>query len=334
MTVVSIIIPVRDTAPYLIECIDSIVEQDFKHWELIAVNDASSDESPDILQRYSEKDDRIKVLDNPNPGLIKALQLGYKNSTGQLITRMDSDDKMPENKLSLLVESWNKYGKGTIITGGVEYFSQDIELGDGFKRYSDWLNDVMRDSSFKSQLYKECVIPSCCWLIHREDFERINGFEPDTVPEDYDLCFRFIHGNLNIIALNETLHYWRDRPDRISRTREEYSDNRFFELKLHYFLKHDNNKDRPLVIWGAGRNGKDLVKLLKERDQKLNWICENENKIGLHIYDHLLKGPNHISELIEPQILIAVASPKQQKNIKTDLIANGKTEGKDFWFFL
>ena len=57
---VSIIMAVKDTAPYLHDCIDSIINQSYQNWELIAVNDHSSDDTPQILKEYSEKDSRIK----------------------------------------------------------------------------------------------------------------------------------------------------------------------------------------------------------------------------------------------------------------------------------
>ena len=61
--------------------------------------------------------------------------------------------------------------------------------------------------------------------------------------------------------MNVILHYWRDRSNRISRTWAEYKDNRFYELKVKYFNQLDRDTSRELVIWGAGKNGKDLVKL-------------------------------------------------------------------------
>ena len=331
---VSIVMPVRDTAPYLRQCVQSIIDQSFEHWELLAVNDNSTDDSLDVLTSLSEGETRIKVIDNTTPGLINALRKGYNASIGTLITRMDSDDKMPVNKLSNMVSTWEEAGKGTVVTGSVEYFSDHEKLGGGYIRYADWINKVIANSDFNNQLYKECVIPSCCWMVHREDFERIGGFEPDTFPEDYDLCFRFVHGKFNIISVKEVLHYWRDRPDRISRTMEVYKDNRFYKLKLNYFMKNQRDASQPLVVWGAGRNGKDLSKSLLEYEQNFLWVCDNERKIGKEIYGHKLKSVNEVQKLINPQILVAVASNDDQVTIKKELMNLDLKEGSDFWFFL
>ena len=325
--------PVRDTSPYLHQCIQSIIEQTFHDWELIVVNDASVDSSLEILQDFSAVENRIKVINNPNPGLLNALRLGYKHTTGSHIHRMDSDDKMPKDKLSKMYEAWRQYGKGTVVTGGTEYFSDDGEVGDGFRRYDTWLCEVARNNSHKENIFRECVIPSNCWLVHRNDFDRIKGFEPSILPEDYDLCFRFYAGDLKIIGLETVLHHWRDRPDRISRNREEYKDNRFFELKIKYFFQLERDQSRPIVLWGAGKNGKDLAKLIQQRTQQFHWVCDNKKKIGKEIYGVKMNHFDTIDVLQSPQIIIAVASPEGQQEIAEYLNSRNKISGEDYWFF-
>ena len=167
---VSIVMAVKDTAPYLPACLDSIIAQTYENWELLAVNDHSSDATPEILKAYAEKDSRIRFLNSNRPKLIPTLQVGYAAVKGELINRMDSDDKMPDYKLEVLVEEWMKYGKGHVIAGGTKHFVDVGEVGDGFLRYERWLNEVARTSTHYQQIYKECVIPSHCWLMHKDDF--------------------------------------------------------------------------------------------------------------------------------------------------------------------
>jgi len=336
---ISIILPVKDTARYLRTCLDSILAQTYTNWELLAVDDASSDDCYSILQEYAQKDPRIKALQNPNPSLLNALRFGYAHSSGELIHRMDSDDVMPKDKLEVMVASIstpldirNDF-RGILITGATEYFSDEGEIGDGFKRYDKWLMKLAKTQSYREEVYKECVIPSNCWLVHRTDFDRIGSFEPDDFPEDYDLCFRFIAGGLKIIGLPQVLHHWRDRSDRISRNWEVYKDNRFFELKVRCFFEMDRDENRPLVLWGAGKNGKDLAKLLLQKEENLNWVCDNDKKIGKDIYAVKMKHFSFLEELSFPQIIIAVASPDGQKEIQVELDKYNLTKGKDYWFF-
>lgn len=330
---VSIIMAVKDTAPYLPACLDSIISQTYKNWELIAVNDHSMDATPLILADYATKDSRIRVFHSDRPRLIPTLQVGHAQITGDLVNRMDSDDKMPSDKLEVLVSEWLKYGEGTVIAGGTEHFVDEGEVGDGFRRYEKWLNEVAKNETHKEEIYTECVIPSHSWIIHKNDFNKVGAFDPIVYPEDYDLCFRFYREGLQIKGIDHVLHYWRDRSNRISRTWEEYKDNRYFPLKLKYFYELDRDQNRPLVVWGAGRNGKDLVKLLLEREEKIDWACDNQNKVGLDVYGIKMKHFSQIPEIKSAQIMIVVSSPEGKEEIRKQLYQWGKKPVQDFWFF-
>lgn len=323
----------KDTEEYLPRCLDSILAQTYVHWELIAVNDHSTDRTREILDEYAARDPRIKVFDSDRPKLIPTLKFGYPHCTGQLINRMDSDDHMPADKLENLYTTWIKHGKGHVVAGGTQHFVDEGEVGDGFKRYDAWLNHVAANDLHYQEIYKECVIPSHCWLIHKEDLDRVGAFEPEVYPEDYDLTFRFYRHGLKIVGIAAILHYWRDRSDRISRTWEEYKDNRYFELKLRYFYELDRDRTRPLVVWGAGRNGKDLVRLIQQQDDTVHWVCDNENKIGKDIYGVRMAHYETAFDLDEPQIIVAVASPDGQEEIRALLEGRKLRPVKDFWFF-
>jgi glycosyltransferase involved in cell wall biosynthesis len=122
---ISILMPVKNTAKFLPECLDSIISQDFQNWELIAVNDHSSDASEEILSKYAQKDSRIKVFKNKGKGIISALQLAYIKSSGEYLSRMDSDDICKPNKFEVLLKLLKKNGGGHIAIGQVEYFSRE-----------------------------------------------------------------------------------------------------------------------------------------------------------------------------------------------------------------
>ncbi len=330
---VSIVMAARDTESFIEKCLQSIIAQTYQNWELIAVNDHSIDRTPEIIADYSQVDSRIKLIHSQRQKLIPALKEGYWYSQGQLLNRMDSDDYMPSDKLETLVSLWTRYGRGHVIAGGTKHFVSNGEVGNGFRKYDRWLNEVARKNTHYQEIYRECVIPSHCWMIHRDDFEKVGGFEPEVYPEDYDLCFRFYEAKLKIIGIDKILHFWRDRPSRISRTWDCYQDNRYFDLKARYFYKLDRNYARPLVVWGGGRNGKDLVKTIFKEEKKICWVCDNLKKIGKDIYDIRMKHFSHILELSRPQILIAVASPNDRDGITQQLHLWDKKPVEDYWFF-
>ena len=329
---VSIIMPVKNTEVFLTECLDSILAQSAFNWELLAVNDHSTDSSLNLLKEYAEKDNRIKVFSNDGKGIIDALRLAYDRSKGELITRMDSDDIMDEDKLQVLSTNLLNAGKGNVAVGLVKYFSEN-GVGDGFKNYEEWLNGLTIEGTNFKEIYKECVIPSPCWMVYREDLERCEAFLPDRYPEDYDLTFRFYINHLKSIPSSQVLHYWRDYATRTSRTDDHYADNTFVEIKAYYFLQQEYDSAKNLVIWGAGGKGKALAQILISRSIDFYWICDNPKKIGKHIYDKEMLAINAFDEIENTQSIVTVANPIAQKEIQKYFASKNQVSMSDYYFF-
>ena len=89
---ISVILPVYNGDKYLKEAIESILNQSYKNFEFIIINDGSSDDSIEIIKMYSKIDDRIKIINRENRGLIESLNEGIRKSKGSFIARMDQDD--------------------------------------------------------------------------------------------------------------------------------------------------------------------------------------------------------------------------------------------------
>lgn len=104
---ISIIIPVYNTEKYIKECIESIIKQTYKNIEIIIVNDGSKDNSLSICNEYALKDKRIKVINQKNKGQSSARNKGIKNSNGDYILFVDSDDWIEENMLEILIKKAN-----------------------------------------------------------------------------------------------------------------------------------------------------------------------------------------------------------------------------------
>lgn len=99
---ISVIVPVYNTAAYLDRCIQSIVDQGYQNKEIVLVNDGSKDGSLDICRKWAEKYDYIRVVDQCNQGVSAARKNGVFNSTGDLITFVDSDDELAEDALEIM----------------------------------------------------------------------------------------------------------------------------------------------------------------------------------------------------------------------------------------
>lgn len=320
MPLISIVMPVRNAQPYLAACLESILKQSYTNYELIAIDDHSTDNSLVLLRKYASEFKHIKVLSNEGKGIIDALNMGYQFVSGDFITRMDADDLMPSEKLKLLYQALNKEGANHVSTGLVQYFKEEGELGNGYQKYEAWLNGLTRTSSNFQERYKECVIPSPCWMMAKEDFERIGGFNANTYPEDYDLAFRMYAGGIKVIGLKEVCHLWRDHGARASRNDSNYADNNFLNLKLKYFIQLDYQANKELFLWGAGAKGKYLAKKLLEHKIPFHWVCDNSKKIGKDIYGKILRASPSLEGLaFESHFIIAVANEESQAQIKQNL---------------
>ena len=303
---VSIIMPVRNGGEYLTECVDSILAQSYTNWELLVVDDHSTDKTWETLCNYASVDKRIKAFRNSGEGILPALRHAYGCSSGHLVTRMDADDIMEVDKLKLLTESTIN---GSVAVGLVNYFAEN-GVADGYRKYAGWLNELTQKAANFTDIYKECTVPSACWMLTREDLDRCGGFG-DRYPEDYDLAFRMKKCGLKIEPIRQVLHQWRDHTGRASRNDPNYTDNRFLEIKTDYFLELDRNTSIPLTLIGAGKKGKEIAKLLQTQNVSFDWATNNPRKIGVNIFGIHLKSEAEISDL--SQIIVAVAGKEGEQ---------------------
>jgi len=324
---VSILMPVFNEELYLHSCIESIIKQSFRNWELIIVDDFSSDDSFSLLGQFANNDQRIKLLRNKEKGIIPALKLAFANTSGRLITRMDADDIMPQQKLERLSSNLRKLGSGNIVSGKVKYFSDGI-LNDGFLKYEHWINE----QKFLENIYKECTLPSACWMAFKSDLLSIDAFNSSQYPEDYDLLFKFYEAKLRINGLDDVLHLWRDHPLRASRTDPNYADQNFFSLKVEAFKKIDLKSNSNLYLWGAGKKGKALAVELVKQGLPFRWVTQNQKKIGKHIYDVLIEDAKILSSNIDKQIITAISDRNFQDN-KSHIIRQVHFSGNEYYQF-
>lgn len=126
----SIIIPVYNAEKFIEECIESILNQTFNNFEVLCINDGSTDNSLEILEKYSKLDNRIKVLTQTNQGSSAARNLGLKNAQGEYILFCDADDKFKPNLCSVVAAVALKENKDVIAYGHEKYIDGVLEESD------------------------------------------------------------------------------------------------------------------------------------------------------------------------------------------------------------
>lgn len=165
MPKVSIIVPVYNVEKHLAKCIDSVIAQEYYDWELILVNDGSSDSSKSICEEYCIKDNRISLYNQENAGPSAARNLGIKKAKGKYITFIDSDDYVTPTYLTDLV----KYDSDIIASGfDLWYFDgrpTERKTYDKYGKYS--IDDNNIEEAIALGEYKYLWHSPCCKLYLR-----------------------------------------------------------------------------------------------------------------------------------------------------------------------
>lgn len=199
---VSILMPVYNTAPYLREAMDSMLAQTFTDFELIVLDDCSPDNAQEILDSYT--DPRIvRYRGERNVGLANVLNVGIGMARGKYIARMDSDDISLPDRLKVQVEYLESHPDIDLCSCAMHLFGAREGL---------WVRDADPDKVKITALFFSPVLhASSLW--RKDSFERQElRFNQDTVPaEDYDLWCRAIVAGLRLVNIPTPLYLYRIR---------------------------------------------------------------------------------------------------------------------------
>ena len=187
MTAISIIIPVFNKEAYLAETITSVLKQTYTHFELLLINDGSTDDSLKVMQRF--KDARIRIIDQENHGLSKTRNRGVAAAKNELIALLDADDLWLPDHLKHLVKLSEKFPETQLFATG--YY----ELFNSGKTVKPKINTTQQQPCqitdfFTESLYQHLVIPSTL-AFTKSSFNLLGGFnEATTYSEDVDFLIR------------------------------------------------------------------------------------------------------------------------------------------------
>ena len=281
---VSIVLPYRDSEKTIDECIQSVIAQELQNWELLAVNDHSSDNSESILRGYADKDDRIKALQTIGKGIVSALNQGVRHSSAPLIARMDADDRMLPERLGSQVDFMEKNPETGLVSCKVEYFSPSPNDTRGYENYVEWTNEQLSHEEISLNRFVESPLAHPSVLFRKGLLDEFGPYEDGDFPEDYELWLRFLAGGVRMNKLDKILLQWRDHPARLSRQSERYSKDAFQRTKARYlalWLRENVQADRELRAWGAGKVARNQAKHLSREGVQLDRFFDvDPKKVG------------------------------------------------------
>ncbi len=256
---------------YLNKCINSVLQQTFQNFELIIIDDGSTDESKKILERYQDKEN-IKIIFQDNIGLNCSNNVALNLSKGKYIIRVDADDYLMPNALELMTEIMSANDEVAMVFPDYYLIDSENNIIGQFIRH-DFDNDV--------KLYDQPA-HGACTMIKTDVLKNIGGYDEEFNRQDgYDIWLK-ITRNFKVKNVNEPLFYYRQHENSLSKnefellkTRAKIKDKQVKKLNLEKKkfiaiipIKGNERSDRPLHFENLGK--------LKVIDWTINAALESE----------------------------------------------------------
>ncbi|MCL2075748.1 MAG: glycosyltransferase [Betaproteobacteria bacterium] len=231
---ISVIMPLYNKAEFVGEAIESVLNQTFTEWELVIMNDGSTDCSPGIAAEYARKDERIKLLEQPNGGVVAARNNGIAAAAGEYIYPLDADNKISPDALSKLLAA-ARLGLGDVIYSDMELFGAREGL---------CAPDL---PTRENMIHKNYVDNSA--LYKKSDWEKYGGYDNNMKDglEDWEFWLNFIADGRNFYRIPEPLFYYRFLPESRNNKPSQGMQDVIARLKEHVRTKHAALYENPLM---------------------------------------------------------------------------------------
>lgn len=336
MPAISVLMPCYNAADTIEEALASLADQTLDDYELIAVDDGSSDQTLDILHKWAGRDRHIQILSQPHSGILDALNNGLCMCQAPYVARMDTDDRSHPERLALQVNYLDDHPQTDVVGSLVAGFP-DRQVRRGFQIYIEWLNTLVSAESIRREIFIESPFAHPSVAYRRETVEREGGYEEHGWPEDYDLWLRLYIVGAQFAKIPRVLLEWREHPGRLTRTDSRYSLENFIRAKAYYLARGPLVGRDAVVIWGAGMAGRRLSKHLLRQGCPLEaFIDVDPEKVGRTRRGRPIFAPQDLPALwnhyTNPIMLAAVRARGARTIIRTRLVDEfGLVEGQDWW---
>lgn len=223
MPKVSVVLPTFNGSKYLKESVDSILSQTYADWELIIVDDGSTDETGEIADCYSRNDSRIRVIHNvKNEKLPRALNIGFAAARGQYLTWTSDDNIYMPDAFAVMADYLEAHDDAYMVRGMMDFIDETgrvIGRGESYDDRKIYSNNCVR----------------ACFMYKREVYEKVGGYDENTFcVEDYDYWLRVLDSFGKIVPIDKVLYRYRVHGGSLSATRQIQVRKQLAKLRLRY----------------------------------------------------------------------------------------------------
>jgi len=330
---ISIVLPAYNAEAHLAEALDSVLDQTEPDFEIVAIDDGSTDSTARLIDQAALADRRVKPIHTSHQGLVAALNRGLAEAQGEYVARMDADDIAYPNRLRVQHEILERRPELGLIGCRVDYLG-DPQRNRGLALFVEWTNSLVEPEAISLGRFVESPLIHPSVMFRRELVGRYGGYRDGPFPEDYELWLRWLEAGVGMAKTGQALLGWRDRPARLTRTDPRYSVDAFFGAKAPYLERWlaSNNRHHPeTIIWGAGRTSRLRLRFLTDLGVRVRAFVDiDPKKIGQRIGDVAVLAAEDLPSPDECFVLGWVASRGARARITGVLRAGGFTLGRNF----
>ncbi len=268
MKKVSIVLPVYNGESCVKRAIESVINQTYDDWELIVVNDCSTDNTLQIIEECAQVERRIKIIKNEeNKKLPRSLNVGFSEATGEYLTWTSDDNTYHNDAIKTMVEYLEKAEDVDLVYSDFSIVSMD---GKVIERVTDM---VPSDLLFRN-------VVGACFLYRRSLYEKIGEYDPDLfLAEDYEYWIR-AYLNSNLAHISQDLYDYTRHERSLTSTRMSDICKQTFRAKTKHFdqllEKCDSQEERNAFFWSQLsllNDKKEYKAYLKEYYKLDNLFC-------------------------------------------------------------
>lgn len=284
MPLISVIVPIYNVAPYLEKCLNSILQQKFTDFEVLLIDDGSTDNSREICQKYVASDHRFTYIYKTNGGLSSARNLGIKKSSADFLFFLDSDDYIAKDTLCQLYQPVLSHPDLELIIGGYNTVDAKTNIVTPFYAAQQLMIFNTKNNAEKERLYTKLftdkILKEVAWnkLYHKNIFE--NTLFPYRLFEDTFIAPEIYHNAEKIAFIPEIIYnYLINRNQSIV---DKYKKISIFSLDSSFFYIYRTwllNPDSKIITIEFYRYQKHMLKKLKAKDFLTD--IPDENKLIL-----------------------------------------------------
>lgn len=324
---VSVILPFFNAEKTLSTAVDSILKQTFADFELLLINNASTDTGDQLARAYATADARVHAIAEPRKGIAHALNTGLSHARAPLIARMDADDYAYPQRLQRQVDYLQRHPDLDVLACRVAYAGPASE---GLQAYVDRTNLLLTHQQISLSRFIDAPLVHPSVMFRKKTAGLYGGYRQGAFPEDFELWLRWLEAGVSFEKLPESLLRWQDHPMRLTRQDERYSTEAFFRIKSGYlfrWLSRYNPFHPEVVVWGAGRKSRQRLRTLQEAGVHIRTFVDiRKDKTTMANCIHFRDLPPAGGYFI----LSNVANRGQGARIRQYLLERNYREGHDF----